>query len=229
MPRLAVAEDAQAQAVAVESKAPAAPSAAYSTRGGATLGDGMAMRVQFGGNTMQNVNTGHMNIEAGMLFALSKSFDIGFNLRMPLFNFGVSPGLAIRLGLVDDTKFMLSLVANVQVPMIFAPGTWVGLSVEPGLMMSYFFDSRVELFGGLLFNYSPLFVNPWVPGSGHAGFSGTFRLGLAYNLLNSNWGFFANGDIGVGYEPVRRYINVGDRASGLAFNAGLTVGSQYKF
>jgi hypothetical protein len=201
----------------------------WSTRGGATLGEGFALRVQVGGGTANNINNGYLNAEAGMLFALGKNFDIGFNLRVPMFQLGVSPGLAMRWQLVHDNAFHLSLVGNLQVPMIFVPGFWLGLSVEPGLMVSYFFNERTELYTGVYFIYSPLFINPWVPGTGHAGFAGLFRLGLAYTLSDTNVGFFANFDVGAGYEPVRRFIQIGDRASGLAFNASVTVGSQFKF
>ena len=200
----------------------------WGLRGGATLGDGMAMRVQFSAGTPQNVNAGYLNLEAGMLFALSKSFDIGFNLRVPLFNFGVSPGLAVRVNLIGDTNFKLAIVGNLQIPFMFTPGFGVGLSVEPGIMASYFFSERTELYTGLMFAVQPIFSNPWVPGSGHVGFSGLYRLGFAYTLSTSNTGFFINADVGGGVDPIRQLIIVGNRATAVAFNAALTTGVQFK-
>jgi len=202
---------------------------AWSTRGGATLGSGMALHAEFTAASQQNINSGYLNLGAGLIVALGENFDLVINLRVPLVQLGLSPGAGIRLRLIDDAQFHLSLVGNVQVPMIYVPGFWIGLSVEPGLMMSYFFSDRTELYSGLLFAWTPLFANPWVPGTGNMGFAGTFRIGFAYTLAVANMGFFINADVGAGYEPVRRFILIGERASGLAFNAALTVGSQFKF
>jgi hypothetical protein len=201
----------------------------WGLRGGATLREGIALRAQFSAGTAQNINNGYLNAELGMLFAVGQHFDIGFNLRVPAFQLGVSPGIALRAELIDDGQFHMSLVGNLQVPMILYPGFWIGLSVEPGLMVSYFFSERTELYSGLLFVWSPLFQNPWVAGTGHMGFAGIFRVGLAYTLGASNIGFYTNIDAGMGYEPLRRFILIGDRGSGLAFNVSLTVGSQFKF
>jgi hypothetical protein len=201
-----------------------------SMRGGASLGNGMAAFAGLNATTSRNVNNGFVNVQLGMLFAASDNFDIGFNLRVPMFGFGLSPGASMRYTALRDNRFALGIVANLNVPMIFSsPGTWVGLSVEPGLMASYFVNDNVEFFSGVLFTYAPLFMNPYVPGSGHATFMGTFRAGLAYQVTNSNVGFFANIDLSAGYEPVRTLILIGSTGTGLAFNAGFTVGSQFKF
>jgi len=201
----------------------------WGMRGGASLGSGMGAYAEFKAGTASDVNNGFLNVNAGMLFALGRHFDIGFNLRVPMFNLGVSPGLAVRWELVEDKSFHLALVGNLQVPMLFVPGFWLGLSIEPGIMASYFVNDRVELYGGVLFAVTPLFINPWVPGSGHVGFAGTFRAGIAYTLSSSNVGFYANIDVGAGYQPVRRNILLGNTATGIAFNAALTAGVQFKF
>ncbi|MCC6809270.1 MAG: hypothetical protein IT381_17715 [Deltaproteobacteria bacterium] len=202
----------------------------WGTLGGTTLGEGMALRAQIGGGSMLNHNNGYLNLDAGLLIALGQSFDLVVDLKLPLLgNFGVIPAIGIRFNLVDDKVFHLALVANVGVPIIFSPGVSVGLNVEPGLVVSYFFSERVELFSGLLFRYSPLFMSPFLTGSGHAAFHGIFRLGLAYTLSSSNMGFFINGDAQAGYEPQRRFINIGDRASGLSLNFAVNAGTQFKF
>jgi len=200
-----------------------------SMKGAAALGSGMAMRAGLNVTTAQDINNGVIGIDAGMLFSLAKELDIGFNLRIPMFNVGLSPGAAVRWAFIDDTRFHLALVGNLQVPMTFN-GFALGLSVEPGVAMSYFVNENVELFTNLLFAYTPLFTNQWgLPGSGHAGFLGTLRNGLAYQVTNSNIGFFAGLDLSAGYEPVRRFIFIGDRGTGLAFNVGFSIGTQYRF
>src|SRR5262249_45302524 len=144
------------------------------------LGSGMAMRAGLNVSTAQDINTGVVGLEAGLLVALGKEVDFGINLRVPMFNIGLSPGVLLRWAFVDDARFHLALVGGVNVPMMFN-GFALGLSVEPGILMSYFVNENVELFTGLLFTYAPLFVNQWgLPGSGHAGFIGTLRNGLAY-------------------------------------------------
>jgi len=231
MTRSAYADDAPAEVKAQEEvKASAGVSDRWGTRGAATLGEGMAFRVGVGGSTAQTANSGFLNVEAGLLIALGKSFDLAVNLKLPMLGqFGVAPGIGARVNLIDDKVFHFALVANVSVPIIYAPGTWVGLNIEPGVMVSYFFSERVEFYSGILFAYSPLFINPWVPGNGHASFIGTFRAGLAYTLSTSNMGFFINADGSVGYEPIRRFIMIGDRGSGLAINLALNAGAQFKF
>ncbi len=228
---LALADEPKAEVKATEEARPTTSvTDRWGTRGGATLGEGMALRVQVGGSTAQTIASGSLNVEATLLFALGRSFDLGVNLRGALLGqFGVSPGLAVRFNLVDDKIFHLSLVGNLQVPVIISPGVSVGLGVEPGLMVSYFFNERVELFSGLLFAYTPIFLNGQLPGSGHASFIGTFRLGMAYTLSTSNMGFYVNADASAGYEPWRRFIMVGDRATGFAVNLALVVGTQFKF
>lgn len=231
MARSAYADDAPAEVKAQEEvKASAGVSDRWGTRGAATLGEGMALRVGVGGSTAQTASSGFFNVEAGLLVGLGKSFDLAINLKLPMLGqFGVMPGIGARINLIDDKIFHVALVANLSVPIIYSPGIWVGLHVEPGLMISYFFSERVEFYSGLLFAYAPLFMNPWVPGSGHASFVGTFRAGLAYTLSTSNIGFFLNFDGSVGYEPVRRFIMIGDRGSGLAINLALNAGAQFKF
>ncbi len=218
-----------ASATAKEETRAASVANSWSTRGGAALGSGTALRVGFGASTQNNVNASYLNVDAGLIIAVGQHFDISINLRAPMYHFGVSPGVGLRAELIDDSAFHLSLVANVQVPMIFYPGFWLGLSVEPGFMASYFFSERTELYSGLVFIWSPLFMNPWVPGTGNMGFAGLFRLGLAYTLAAANVGFYGNIDVGAGYEPVRQFILLGNRGSGLAVNLGLTVGTQFKF
>jgi hypothetical protein len=208
---------------------PSVPPGRLSMKGAAPLGSGMAMRAQIGAATAQNINTGIINLEYGMLFALGSHFDLGFNLRAPLYSLGFSPGLALRWAFIDDVRFHLAFTANVQAAMLYVPGFSVGLSVEPGLAMSYFFNENVELYSALMFIWSPLFRSAWLPGSSNAGFAGLFRVGFAYQLTGSNLGFFTNFDLSGGYEPVRRFIVLGDRGTGLAYNAAFTVGVQYRF
>jgi len=200
-----------------------------STKGAAALGSGMAMRAGLNVSTAQDINTGVIGLEAGLLISLGKELDLGINLRVPMFNIGLSPGALVRWSFIDDTRFHLAAVAGINVPMMFN-GFALGLSVEPGVLMSYFINDNVELFSGLLFAYAPLFTNQWgLPGSGHAGFIGTLRNGLAYQITNSSVGFFAGFDLSAGYEPVRRFILIGSQGTGLAFNAGFSVGSQFRF
>jgi len=227
------AEPVKSESVEVKSETPSGvPTVApgrLSMKVAAALGSGSAMRAQLSASTAQNINQGIIGLEFGMLFALGEHFDLGFNLRAPLYSFGLSPGLALRWAFIDDVRFHLAFVGNLQVPMLYVPGFSVGLSVEPGIAMSYFFNENVELYSALMFIWSPLFKSAWVPGSSNAGFAGLFRVGFAYQLTNSNLGFFTNFDLSGGYEPVRRFIVLGDRGTGLAYNATFTVGVQYRF
>jgi len=213
-----------------EVKASAGVANRWGTRGGATLGEGMAFRVGVTGSTALTAYSGTLNLDAGLLIGLGESFDLSINLKLPMLGqFGLQPGIGIRVNLVNDTVFHFSLLANVGVNVILVPGTWVGLNVEVGPMISAFLSERLELYIGALLTYAPLFLNPWVPGTGNASFFGTARVGMAYTLSTTNMGFFINMDASFGVEPVRRFIVLGDRGTGLAINLGVTGGAQFKF
>ena len=226
---LAHADESKAEVKASEEvKASAGVANRWGTRGAATLGEGMALRVGVTAGTALAAHSGTLNVDAGLLIGLGESFDLVINLKLPVLGqFGVQPGIGIRLNLINDTVFHLALLANVGVNIIYAPGLWVGLNIEAGPMISGFLSERLELYLGALATYAPLFVNPWVQGSGHASFFGTARLGIAYTLSSSNIGFYLNMDASFGVEPVRRFIVLGDRGSGLAINLGATAGAQF--
>lgn len=204
----------------------------WGTRGGATLGQGGGANaiLTFGAGSAlgYGIPDGHgwVGLEGHWFFNLGEDFDFGLGLRLPIWPIGIAPGAKARIRVMNSGKFQLAIDASAYLPMYFvgyfAPGSagssfLLGLSIEPGVTMSYFIKDNMELYFGVIVPVNFTFV----PGFGF-GMLFNFRGGFAYTLKRSNVGLFADINLAPGLATGIAAVN------GL-FVFTLNAGVQFRF
>lgn len=176
----------------------------WGTRGGATLGQGDGARAGFtaGGGGLWG-GLGVFALEGQYIIGVNENFDIGLGGRVPLWPFGLSPGAEFRPRLLNKGRFQLAMDIGVFLPMYFAgyyygPGPAVatfsmGVSAEPGVMMSYFIRDCMEVYFGVIVPVG-LELVPSPPVRGNFGI--VHRGGFAFNFKKQKVGVYANFDFG---------------------------------
>lgn len=203
----------------------------WGTRGGATLGTGNGARADiFFGNHFWNDGFGYAGVEGQYIFGLSPDIDLGVGARLPFWPFGIAPGAQLRWRLFTAGQFQLALDASLHVPISFGGfgGIAFGISVEPGVMMSYFLKDNMELYFGLIVPVSPILAPNVIF---QIGFDA--RVGFAYTLKKSNIGFFAGIDLAPGLYGsygfgAFGFGNAGFNGSGFGFGFDFIAGAQFR-
>ena len=204
----------------------------WGTRGGATLGEGNGARANiFFGNHAFNDGYGFAGVEGQYIWGLSQDMDLGVGGRLPFWPIGIAPGVEWRWRLFTSGPFQLALDASAWIPVSWYGYGSFGVSLEPGVAMSYFFRDNMELFFGGFLPVTPLFA-PVV--QFQMGFDA--RVGFAYTLKRQNIGFFANFDFAPGYYWYGTGgINIGGitvgniSTAGFGFGFNFLAGAQFRF
>jgi hypothetical protein len=246
MTNAALAEEklvAPAAAPAAVSDEPAEFGSGYNswgTRGGATLGGGSGARAQlnfggygygggFGALGIFGVGGyGYAGLEGAYIISLSPDMDVAVGGRLPFWPFGLAPGAQLRYRVMNQGNFQLAIDAGLYVPMYFAGvgvvGTFaIGVSLEPGVMASYFLKDNMEVYFGLIV---PIGLQTFTA-FGASNFSLFFNMrgGFAYTLKKSNIGFYGNIDLVPGFFAG---LNAGGGING-GFGFNFSGGAQFKF
>jgi hypothetical protein len=193
---------------------------AWGTRGGATLGgsNGVRFRLGGGGGVSRYDNFG---LEGFYILGLSEDMDLGVGGRIPVWPFGVSPGVNLRYRLLRHGKLQLALDASAFVSFNFAPIFLFQVRLEPGVMASFFIQDNLELFFGLIIPVSAgWYSNGFAEGT-VIEVAADARLGLAYTLEEHDIGLFAQADLMPGLSVTKgTYGN---------FGFSITAGVQGRF
>jgi|GEM_PF-5457685 len=248
-------EDKQAQ-TGSNSEGSSALTDMWGMRGGATLGSGQGLRASLhSGIEDSSLGYGYVGAEVVYMKALGRNMDIGVGARVPLYPFGITPGVEFRYRALVSEKFHLSMNANLYLPLTFAPVVLFGLSIEPGIMMSYFAMKELEIFWGLQTPIHPILASSYYSsywrgasydywlnayGRGYAWYSPIYlgasaplfamsfdlRAGAAYTFKGKNIGVWANVDVIPGF-----FIKTIDTLSvtGALFSFMVQGGVQWKF
>lgn len=174
----------------------------WGTRGGATLGgqNGANVMLHGGGAGGGISGYGLGGIEGHYFLSLGQKTDLGIGGRLPFWPFGVAPGVKLRHGFISGQKFQLALDISAYVPIYFtgyfvgpaASGIVLGLSIEPGVMMSYFFKDNMELYFGAFVPVGMRFIG----GGFGLGLSPFGRVGFTYTFKKQNLGVYGGFDVG---------------------------------
>ena len=130
--------------------------------GGATLGKGMAIKAQVNGG--RSLLRGAIGVEVDLALALTDSIDLGITARVPLYQwYGATPGVKLRVALMQMGRLDLGLEATLAVPLLFHPGLGFspGITLEPGLAAGVHLGANDTITFGfsllpiLMFNYYP--------------------------------------------------------------------------
>jgi hypothetical protein len=178
-----------------ETPAPAPPKPAVTasrggTKGGATLGDGKAIYAGLAGGLPTYNGGGYGGVEAAIVFGAGV-IDVGVAVRFSAYPVGFAAGAQARYHVFGDGALHLALELGVFVPAYFSysfvgplprgfGATTVGLSLEPGVLLSYFVNDSLEVIAGLVVPVAPLFLPI---ASAYAAFN--LRAGIVYGLSSS--------------------------------------------